>query len=142
MTNRIETLDSLLGKDEPNGTFHDSSLLSVTVDYEKKLLTAEFDICVGNPEGKNVQELARYRRGRLRVEGMIFWFMDTPTAPDDKLMACPWITADGPLNTCSMPAAKLLLKRATGKHFAWHFYFGDLNTFAYVAGDGASFEWT
>jgi hypothetical protein len=142
MSIKIETLETLLGKDEPNGTFHDSSLLSMSVDYDKKLLIADFDIFVGDPEGKDQQARERYRPGRLGIEGLGFWFMEVPTAPSDKWMACPWLTEDGPLSTCPTPAAKLLLQRATGKHFAWYFYFSDLNTFAYVAGDSVSFEWT
>lgn len=139
---KIETLDSLIGKDEPDGTFHDSSLLSISVNYDEKILIADFDICVGNPEGKDQQAPERYRRGRIRIEGLAFWFIDAPTTPSDKWMACPWLTDDGPLSTCSAPAAKLLLQRAAGKHFAWYFYFSDLNTFAYIAGDSVSFAWT
>ena len=142
MTTKIDNLESLLGKDEPNGTFHDSSLLSISIDYDKKLLIANFDICIGNPEGKNQQALERYRPGSLKIDGLGFWFMDTPTTTSDKWLACPWLTADGPLSTCSTPAAKLLLQRAAGKHFAWYFYFSDLNTFAYVAGDSVSFAWS
>jgi hypothetical protein len=142
MTTKIEPLDSLLGKDEPKGTFHDSSLLSVSVDYDKKLLTADFDICVGDPDRKDQPARERYSRGRLTVKGLGFWFMEAPTTPSDKWVACPWLTDDGPLNTCPTAAAKLLFQRAAGKDFAWYFYFSDLNTFAYVAGDSVSFEWS
>lgn len=141
MTIEIEKLESLLGKDEPNGTFHDSSLLSISIDYDKKLLIANFDICVGNPEGKDRHTRERYRSGRLKIERLAFWFMEAPTTPSDKWLDCPWLTADGPLRTCSTPAAKLLLQRAAVTHFAWYFYFSDLNTFAYVAGDSVSFSW-
>ncbi len=142
MTTKIENLESFLGKDEPNATFHDSSLLSINIDYDKKLLIANFDIRVGNPEGKDHQTRERYRPGRLKIDGLAFWFMESPTTPSDKWLACPWLTADGPLSICSTSAAKVLLKRAAGKHFAWYFYFSDLNTFAYVAGDSVSFAWT
>jgi hypothetical protein len=137
----IETLESLLGKDEPSGTFHDSSLLSLNVDYDKKLLSADFDLCVGDPEEKDQPTRERYRPGRLRIEGLEFWFMEPPTTPANKWMACPWLTDDGPLSTCPTSTAKALMQRAAGKHFAWYFYFSDLNTFAYVAGDRVSFEW-
>lgn len=141
MTIGIENLEILLGNDEPSGTFHDSRLLSLTVDYDKKLLSADFDLCVGDPEGKDRLTRERYRPGRLRVEGLEFWFMESPTTPTDKWMPCPYLTDDGPLSTCPTPVAKALMQRAGKKHFAWYFYFSDLNTFAYVAGDGVSFEW-
>jgi hypothetical protein len=92
MANKIETLESLLGKDEPNGTFHDSSLLSINVDYDRKMFIADFDMCVGDPEGKDQQARERYRPGRFRVEGFVFWFMEAPTTPSEKWFACPWLT--------------------------------------------------
>ena len=73
MTIGIETLESLLGTDEPSGTFHDSSLLSLNIDYDKKLLRADFDIYVGDPEGKDEQARKRYRPGCLRIEGLKDW---------------------------------------------------------------------
>jgi hypothetical protein len=142
MANKIETLESLLGKDEPNGTFHDSSLLSINVDYDRKMFIADFDMCVGDPEGKDQQARERYRPGRFRVEGFVFWFMEAPTTPSEKWFACPWLTDNGPISSCPTEASKLLLQRAAGHNFAWYFYFSDLNTFAYVAGDSVSFEWT
>jgi hypothetical protein len=141
MNTGIKALESLIGTDEPCGTFHDSSLLSVNADYDKKLLIADFDICVGDPEGKDEKARERYRPGRLRIEGLEFWFMEPPTTTDDKWNSCPWVTDDGPLSSCPTASAKLLMQRAAGKHFAWYFYFSDLNTFAYVAGNRVSFEW-
>jgi hypothetical protein len=129
------------GNDEPNVTFHDSSLLSLNIGYDKKLLTADFDLSVGDPDGKDKQARERHRPGCLRVEGLEFWFMEPPTTPADKWMAYPWLTDDGPLSTCPTSAAKALRQRAAKKNFAWYFYFSDLNTVAYVAGDSVSFEW-
>jgi hypothetical protein len=141
MTIGIEALESLLGKEEPCGTFHDSSLLSVNVDYDKKILSAEFDLCCGDPKGKEPQTRERYRPGRLKIEGLEFWFMEPPTASASQWMACPWVTDDGPLSACPTSAAKALMQKAAGKRFAWYFFLGDLNAFAYVAGDRVSFEW-
>ncbi|UPT73175.1 MAG: hypothetical protein M0D55_14945 [Elusimicrobiota bacterium] len=141
MNSGIKTLESLLGENAPGATFHDSGLLSLSIDYDKNILIADFDLCAGDPDGKDRNERERYVPGRLRIEGLDFWFMEPPSAPADRWHACPWLTADGPLSECTTPGAKLLMPRAEGKGFAWYFYFSDLNTFAYVAGDRVSFEW-
>jgi hypothetical protein len=138
----IETLESLLGTDEPNGTFHDSRLKSLNINFDEKLLSADFDVSVGDPDGADEQAREQYRPGRLRVEGLEFWFMEPPTPPADEWMVCPWLADDGPLSACPTETAKALMQRAAGKNFAWYFYFADLNAFAYCAGDRVSFEWT
>jgi hypothetical protein len=138
----IETLENLLGADEPSGTFHDSRLKSLSINFHEKLLSADFDVCVGGPHGTDERAREQYRPGRLRVEGLQFWFMEPPTTTANEWTVYPWLTDDGPLSSCPTDAAKVLMQRAAGKQFAWYFYFADLNTFAYCAGDRVSFEWT
>jgi hypothetical protein len=48
MKRRIR-LDDMLGATEPFATFHDASPLILNINYEGRDLSAEFDICVGDP---------------------------------------------------------------------------------------------
>lgn len=69
MVVKAKSLDDLLGSEEPNGTFHDASLLSVSIDYSNRVFVAEFELCVGDPDAPNEQARERRRAATLRVEG-------------------------------------------------------------------------
>ena len=130
-------MDGVLGTAEPNGSFHDAILLSVLQDGRKRQLTLEFDLCVGNPNSNRKEERERRRRGRLKVDGLRFWILDSPMSKTDR----PFITDDGPLSECSSPTAKRLHGQVADGEIAWYLFFNDTNSFAYVAGKTASFEW-
>jgi len=140
MGNSDKTLDSLLEgqKDEPHATFHDASLTSVSVDYVKRFFSADFDLCVGDPDDPGMENRERRRKGRVSIEGLIFWVID---APDGKGNPCPWMTSDGPLSEARTETARSLAKKAPEGSVSWYLYFADSNSFAYVAGMKASFKW-
>lgn len=54
------SLDELLDG-EPHGTFHDSTLVRVSVDYVERRVVAEFEISVGDPMSQvNASRLRDY----------------------------------------------------------------------------------
>lgn len=138
MTGR--TLDGLLGKDEPYGTFHDAVVNAVHVDYATKRLLADLEICVGNPDAVDGAARELRRRGRLQVDGLKVWALDPPGSDGAINPEGLWLTADGPLAECPTETGKTL-SRLGDSGINWFLYFSDLNTFAYVVGERASFIW-
>ena len=132
------TLDSLLSESEPNGTFHDSSLLSWDIDLENQVLIATFNICVGNPEADSEKERERWRRGQLRVDGVKVWEIEPC---DPKTFQPLWVHDDGLLGDCSTDRAKVLVKHTGPDDYAWYIFFGQQNAFAYIMGRRAQFLW-
>ncbi len=141
MTARSPSLDDLLGPDEPHASFHDAALLSLRVDYGAQELTAEFNLCVGDPDASGSEESERHRRGRLRIAGLAFWVMEAPDPSAEADFQPPWLTSDGPLDQCETETAKSLIGRIPDEGVAWFLFFNNLNAFAYAGGNTASFQW-
>jgi hypothetical protein len=141
MVDKAKSLDDLLGSEEPNGTFHDATLLSVSIDYSSRVFVAEFELCVGDPDASDEQVRERRRAGRLRVEGLQVWAVEPPTGMIDAPLRRLWLTADGPLAECPTEAGKALALSVGENGAAWYLYFSDLNAFAYLVGERQAFEW-
>jgi hypothetical protein len=140
MRSLLTTIDSFLGQEEPCATFHDALLISLSIDYERREVTTEWDICVGDPNASEVRDRERRRRGRLRFAGVVFWTVE----PHDCLLdgTLPWLTSDGPLSEAGTPTATDLSKRVPAGAASWYLYFSDLNAFAYCAAERGIFGWT
>ncbi len=141
MDSELITLDRLLGDGEPYAMFHDAKLLSLEIDYTKKSLTAEFRVCVGNPDAADPIAQERRRRGRIGVEGLRLFAMEPPDERPTTQVDFPWLTDDGLLRDCPTETAKWLVQSISRGEVAWYLYFSDLNAFAYIVGRRASFEW-
>ena len=135
MVVNAKSLDDLLGSEEPNGTFHDASLLSVGIDYSIRVFVAEFELRVGDPDAPDEPVRERRRAGRLRVEGLRVWAVEPPPGLIEPLLKCPWLTADGPLADCATEAGKALALSVGEKGVAWYLYFSNLNAFANLVGE-------
>jgi hypothetical protein len=119
---QAESLDDFLGPEEVCATFHDASLVSLVVDFERKELRE------------------RRRRGRLRFTGLRFWVVDPPDQPLHG-SSLPWLTSDGPLLDARTEAATRLAKLLSPGVSGWYLFFSDWNAFAYLGAECGSFEW-
>jgi hypothetical protein len=134
-------LDDLLDRTEPFGTFHDAYLHKLNINYDTRELIAEFDICVGNPDGETKEERERYRRGVLRVSGLIFWALEAPEDKDTNKWGPLWLTSDGLLEEGPTDTAKRLSSTLKPGVYGWYLYFSNINAFGYLSADEATFEW-
>jgi hypothetical protein len=140
MRGLLTTIDSFLDKEEPCATFHDALLISLHIDYERREVSTEWSICVGDPAESELENRERRRRGRLRLMGVVFWTVE----PEGGLLdgRPPWLTSDGPLSQAGTPTAHELSKRVPPEATSWYLYFSNWNAFAYCAAEGGTFEWT
>lgn len=131
------SLDSLLGDDESFSSFHDASLLRVTVDYERGTWAGTFEVVVEGPGSAPSDERVRRRRCELELRGLKLWVVEPGLALGGGL----WLTADGALSESPTEAGRAFAQRVSSVPFAWFLYFSDTNTFAYLAGQEASCRW-
>jgi hypothetical protein len=134
-------LADLLDQAEPYATFHDATMHKIKIDYETHELTAEFKLCVGNPDGKTEMERERHRTGMLKVSGLVFWASEPPENGAADNRGPLWLTSDGLISEAPTETAKKLASMVTPDCYAWYLYFSDLNAFAYFAARDVVFEW-
>ena len=136
---RSQSLDTFLGPEEPCATFHDAELLSLRIDYERRELLSEWELCVGDPGAPSQAERERRRRGRLRFTGLCFWVVEPPQEPLDGTR--PWLTSDGPLLDVRTESTKRLADLLPPGASGWYLFFSNWNAFAYCGAEVGIFEW-
>ena len=115
-------LDDLLDQAEPYATFHDAMLHKIKIDYEAQELTAELELCVGNPDGRMETERERRRSGMLKVSGLVFWAIEPPQDGAADNRGPLWLTSDGSISEAPTEAAKKLASMVTPDCYAWYLY--------------------
>lgn len=134
----VSSIDYFLGDEESSATFHDALLISLLINYEKRELTSEWALCVGDRDATQLSDRGRTRRGTLRLSGLSFWVVE----PHHLLAESkPWLTSDGPLLDAGTDMAKELFNHVPLDASAWYLYFSDLNVFAYCCAESGSFTW-
>jgi hypothetical protein len=135
----IDSIDDFLGPEEPCATFHDARLISVEINYERRELASEWELCVGDPESPELAARERTRRGRLLCSGLCFWVVE----PHDPILdgSMPWVTSDGPLLEAGTDLAKQLCARVPPGASAWYLYFPHRNAFAYCCAERGAVTW-
>jgi hypothetical protein len=68
----------------PNG-FHDAQVTSVGIDYVKREARLLIDLWVGELRSDNEELREAYRKGELRLSGLLYWVIEPPHANLDKL---------------------------------------------------------
>ncbi len=141
-TKQKKRMDDLLDQSEPYATFHDAKLHKIKVDYDAQELTAEFTLCVGNPDAKTEEERERHRSGILKVSGLIFWVLQPPDN-NKKTKECGglWLTDDGLIEEAPAETPKAVTSIPKPEAYGWYLYFSDINAFGYLAARDAVFEW-
>ena len=134
-------MDNLLDQAEPYATFHDAELNEIKINYTESKLSAEFDLCVGNPEATTDAERERRRKGILHVSRLICWAIDPPSNAGSETLGSLWLTDDGLIIESSNKTAKELAATLTPETYGWYLYFNNLNAFAYLVAKKAEFEW-
>jgi hypothetical protein len=137
---RSPSLDDLLGTEEPYATFHDGLLVSLTIDFEKRELMSEWELCVGDAESPSQTERERSRRGHLIFDGLMFWVVEPP----EELYreeGLPWLTDDGPLYESTTGTGKQLARLVPPAASGWYLFFSDRNAYAYCASATVKFKW-
>jgi hypothetical protein len=140
---RLTRMDDLFaGLEEPFATFHDATLRKISLDYDSRQLSAEFDIFVGDPEDWGKAEPERKRRGVLSLAGLVFWAIEPPQSPNREQWLPRWLTGDCLIEEASTDQGKRLSALLEQDVYAWCMYFSDSNSFVYCAAHEATFEWT
>jgi hypothetical protein len=134
----VNTLDALLGGDEPHATFHDARIESLNYDPLSRLAHVTASLCVGDPTAASKAERERRRSGILDVQGVSHWRQEQKGAkPPDGF----WLVDEGPLAEAPTEFAKQLLHELRDRRLGWYLYFGDTNSYIYWIADAVHFRW-
>jgi hypothetical protein len=68
-----------LEKTLPNG-LHDSQVSRIAIDYEKRKLTIDLDVWVGDMDSDAHELREAYRPAQLLIEGLVFAVLEPPDA--------------------------------------------------------------
>ena len=136
------SLDALLGEEEPYATFRDAVLTKIHVDEAGKRLVAELTLGIGNANASDPANNERRRRGRLIVEDLSLWQIDSSGEVVASLSDGFWMTSHGPLADAPTELGKSLARALDPAHVGWFLFFNNINAFAYLAGGHFEFQWT
>jgi hypothetical protein len=129
----------------PSG-FHDSALKSLTVDYERRTLTLDVSLKVGDPDGLREQR-DDIRDAKIEVSGVVFFVIDPPSAGAGYDFDSPgelWI-ADG-YEIRSIPEFTKaidtkLLSAVPREAFVQSFFVKNWNSYIHVGARHCALEW-
>jgi hypothetical protein len=129
----VQTLDELLSQ-EPDGTFHDATVVELQYDRAAGSAFLTADLWVPTAVDRE-----RRRRGRLTLSGVRLWRKDAPESAAS--VASEWLTAEGPLAEATTELGRTLHRDFQTEPFCWYFYFSDSNSFLYWTAREVTFEW-
>jgi hypothetical protein len=135
------SLDALLGEEEPHATFHDAVLTAVRIDEASRRFVADLTLSVGDPGAPDTSNSERRRRGRLIVDDMSIWQIESPNDTAASLAGGLWMTSHGPLADAPTDSGQSLARDLKPGHVGWFLFFKDVNGFAYLAGGHFEFQW-
>lgn len=138
---KLERLEEIIDSTEPDATFHDADVLTISVDYQHLILKFKMMLCVGDPNAKCEAERERRRPCEVVFSGLQHWSIGLPDSNYKKISGPLWMTSDGPLIDCPTKKAKELIKVNYNDDIQWYLYFSDINTFTYIVASGVSFKW-
>ena len=132
-------LDKLL--DHPHGTFHDSTIERVEIDYRNKTARFQIQICTGDPEATEPELRESSKLGFLLITGLLFIAMDPPDErypfqSSDGL----WISDDEIIPGVTK-GTESLPKNLPPNASTYRFFVSEWNSFIYIAAEHFSFEW-
>src|SRR5579862_191828 len=127
-----------LSKDLPNG-FHDAWIKSINLNFKNHSILIDLDLCVGNPEDVNPDEM---RSGTLKVLSPYLFLIDPP---DSKHQLMPsqgslWIDGDTVKTGQNAELDKFRTQLPPGACL-YRFFVDDWNSFMYFAAAGVEFSW-
>jgi hypothetical protein len=128
-------LDRLL--DDAGGTFHDSTLLQLEVDFVVERLRGFFEVHVV------IDGQEQLRRGTLVLDGLIRFEMEG-NGPLGAIEGSKglWISADGPLEESSdVGHSKVPKGELAEAGFAYFLFVSDTNSYIKLVSRSVRFEW-
>jgi len=127
----LEELENTL----PNG-LHDAEVRRVAIDYEKRKVTLELAIWVGNMDDPPGQREA-YKGGRIDISGLLFLVMEPP---DPKY---PFKASDLTIDGCDMSKNldNALLRSLPADSFFRSLWVNEWNAFIHIAAKSADVVW-
>ena len=124
----------------PNG-FHDAQVTSVGIDYVKREARLLIDLWVGELSTDNEELREAYRKGELKLSGLLYWVIEPPDANypygESKQL---WVDA-GALESASFKPSVKLPEPLPARAFASWIFVQGWNSFMYLAAMDASLEW-
>jgi hypothetical protein len=135
----VDSLDELLGDDEPHGTFHDADVSAMTYDGHAGTARVTAAFCVGDPDASQKTERERRRVGVLHLEGVRVWRHHSSNAQGGAPGV--WLTSEGPLAEVKEEVAAAIRREFAAEPYRWYFFFSDSNSFIYWTARQLSFQW-
>jgi len=132
------TIDELAAS-LPNG-FHDARLKAVSIDYVNCVATLELDVWIGELEAASYSEREKYRPGRVRLSGLIFWVCEPPGIGYPYDIGRGLRIDTGTMQTLATPPS-MPLPSAPQECFINWIFVADWNAFIYVAARDALLTW-
>ena len=130
----FEELDQSL----PNG-FHDAEIYSIRVDYGSATVTLDVSFWVGDLDGPNREE---YRRGILKVTGLLFCSIDPPDPAYPFLPDGSPVTVSGDAaKSDTLPVLARLTPRFPPGASCYRFFVNDWNSFIHIAAKDVQLSW-
>jgi len=140
---------AVFGSEHPHASFHDATLTRLEVDYLARRATFSLRVWVGDPDAEERSMRQISRTGKLVVTGLLFCALDPPDRrclyeyPQGLVgLGGLWIADDGEV-TEEQPAgaASKLPLPLPSDAFLHYFFLNDWNSFIYIAGREATFQW-
>lgn len=135
----MKSLNSLLDKRYEDATFHDSELLSCTVDFACATATFEFNIqCRATIPDQQFS----VQRDTVEFSGLCFCsiepaFCETRETHNSSL----WITADGSLPDERLQISEIVPSDLPTDAFVHYLYSSSTNSFIVIGAKCATFSW-
>jgi hypothetical protein len=135
----VESLDRLLGRDEPHATFHDARVEALNYDPGRREAWITARLCVGDPTADSKAERERRRSGVLHLQGVSHWGHEhSGVNPADGF----FLADEGPLDEAPTEIARQLCRKLKDGGLGWYFYFSDSNSYLYWIADAVQFRWS
>ena len=135
-------LEELLDKKYPHASFHDALLNNVNLDYLSRIAEFYMELCVGNPQSKDINEREAHAKGILTFNDFLFCILEAPDHTYDFMeKGGLWITSDGPISKLKGGEHAELIDQLPKDAFAHYFFNSDWNSFIYIAARSAKFKW-
>lgn len=133
-------IDSLLGEKYPRASFHDSTIIKISVDFLTREVKCDCIIFVGNPDGGDTQLIEA--AGALTFTGILYIAVEPPYPNYPYHEGGLDISYDGAVDSTNFKhAIPKLPEPLPDDAFSHCFFINNWNSFMFLAATGASFEW-
>ncbi len=142
MMHAEESLEEI-GMQLPSG-FHDSYIEAIALDLLANTATLDLELWVGDLDAPLGPEREAYRRGRLRLNGLVYFVIEPPGPGGEWLQGDCGVRIEDDGEAKADHEKERLRPRAalSEKTIADWFFLHDWNSLLHIAARSADFEWT